>query len=257
MTATTQESDALYHDPRLADFYDLDNGWYDDTRTCLKLSEGAASVLDLGCGTGLLASAIAKEFAIAQSGARVTGVDPAPAMLDIARRRDGGTAVTWVEGDGRSVRLNERFDFILMTGHAFQCLLTDADQLALLKTIAAHLTPTGRFIFDSRNPKGREWLEWNPKASHRFVTHPKHGQVESWNDYTYDEPTGVVTYGTYYRLGNGDLLAAKSKIRFGSQENLARLIAEAGLAVDRWMGDWLGADYTPASKEIIPLGRLA
>jgi SAM-dependent methyltransferase len=250
MTASEKASDALYHDPRLADFYDLDNGWYDDTRTCLKLSEGAASVLDLGCGTGLLASAIA------QTGARVTGVDPAPAMLDIARHRDGGDRVTWVEGDGRSVRLNERFDFILMTGHAFQCLLTDADQLALLKTIAAHLAPQGRFIFDSRNPVKREWEEWGEADSHRFVTHPKHGKVESWNDAAYDAPTGIVTYGTYYRLGNGDLLAAKSKIRFSAQESLAQLIAEAGLTVDRWMGNWLGADYTPASKEIIPLGRL-
>ena len=250
MSQSAKVSDALYHDPRLADFYDLDNGWYDDTRTCLKLSEGVASVLDLGCGTGLLASAIAER------GARVTGVDPAPAMLDIARKRPGGDRVTWIEGDGRSVRLNDRFDFILMTGHAFQCLLTDEDQLALLKTIAAHLTPTGRFIFDSRNPKGREWLEWSPKESHRFVEHPKHGKVESWNDYAYDEPTGVVTYGTYYRLGNGDLLAAKSQIRFGPQPRLAELIAEAGLTVDRWMGDWQGGDYTADAKEIIPLGRL-
>jgi SAM-dependent methyltransferase len=250
MFQSADGSDLLYHDPRLVDFYDIDNGWYDDTRTCLKLAQGVASVLDLGCGTGLLASAIA------QTGARVTGVDPAPAMLDIARHRDGGDRVTWVEGDGRKVRLNQRFDFILMTGHAFQCLLTDADQLALLQTIAVHLTPTGRFIFDSRNPKGREWLEWSPKKSHRFVTHPKHGQVESWNDYAYDEPSGIVTYGTYYRLGNGDLLAAKSDIRFSPQESLARLITQAGLTIDRWMGDWQGGDYTPDAKEIIPLGRL-
>ncbi|WP_374656333.1 trans-aconitate 2-methyltransferase [Dongia sp.] len=247
---TTAESDALYNDPRLADFYDIDNGWYDDTRACLRLSEGLVSVLDLGCGTGLLASAIAG------GGAAVTGVDPAAAMLEIARRREGGDRVTWVEGDGRSVRLGRQFDLIVMTGHAFQCLLTDADQLALLKTIAAHLSLQGRFIFDSRNPKGRAWLEWNPKASHRFVEHPKHGRVESWNDYAYDEASGVVTYGTYYRLGSGELLAAKSKIRFSPKDHLARLIAQAGLTVDHWFGDWQDGDYTPDAKEIIPLGRL-
>lgn len=247
---TNQTIDALYNDPRLADFYDIDNGWYDDTRTCLGLAHEAESVLDLGCGTGLLASAIA------QSGAAVTGVDPAAAMLEIARRREGGARVTWVEGDGRSVRLGRRFDFIVMTGHAFQCLLSDDDQLALLRTIAAHLSPQGRFIFDSRNPKGREWLEWNPKESHRFVEHPKHGKVESWNDYAYDEPTGVVTYGTYYRLGSGELLAAKSLIRFSPKEHLARLMQEAGLSVDNWFGDWQRNDYTPEAKEIIPLGRM-
>lgn len=250
MTTPRNVRDALYHDPRLADFYDLDNGWGDDTRSCLHLSEGATNVLDLGCGTGLLAAAIAER------GALVTGVDPALAMLAIARQRPGGARVTWVEGDGRLVRLDQRFDFILMTGHAFQCLLTDADQLALLVTIATHLTPQGRFIFDSRNPVKREWEDWGAGSSRRFVDHPKHGRVESWNDYAYDAVTGIVTYGTYYSLADGALLAAKSQIRFSSQPRLAQLIAQAGLAVDRWLGDWQGGAFTPDAKEIIPVGRL-
>ena len=56
---TSPGSDALYHDPRLADFYDIDNGWADDTRMCLDLAREAGSVLDFGCGTGLLAAACA------------------------------------------------------------------------------------------------------------------------------------------------------------------------------------------------------
>ncbi len=249
MIAPPAADDALYHDKRLVDFYDLDNGWGDDTRSCLHLSQSVSTVLDLGCGTGLLATAIAER------GALVTGVDPAPAMLAIARQRPGGDRVTWVEGDGRLVRLGQRFDFILMTGHAFQCLLTDADQLALLATIATHLTPQGRFIFDSRNPARREWEEWGEDPSRRFVDHSKHGRVESWNDYAYDAATGIVTYGTYYRLADGALLAAKSQIRFSSQQHLAHLIAQAGLTVDRWLGDWQGGAFTPDAKEIIPLGN--
>jgi SAM-dependent methyltransferase len=48
------------------------------------------TLLDLGCGTGLLAAAAASEAG------RVVGVDPSPAMLEVARRRCG--AVEWVEG---------------------------------------------------------------------------------------------------------------------------------------------------------------
>jgi len=48
------------------------------------------TLLDLGCGTGLLAAAAASEAG------RVVGVDPSPAMLAVARRRCG--AVEWVEG---------------------------------------------------------------------------------------------------------------------------------------------------------------
>lgn len=242
-------NDKLYHDARLADFYDHDNGWADDTQTCLRLSEKAASVLDLGCGTGLLATAIA------QRGTSVTGVDPAKAMLEIARRRDGGSLVRWVEGDSRTVRLERSFDLIVMTGHAFQCLLTDQDQLALFQTIVVHLNPMGRFIFDSRNPAKQEWREWDQTQSRRFFHHDKHGHVESWNDFVYDEGAGIVTYGTYYRLDTGEILAARSQIRFSTQQHLAALMGQAGLEVDEWMGDWRGGSYSADAKEIIPLGR--
>ena len=48
-----------------------------------------ATVVDLGCGTGLLAAAAAPEAR------RVVGVDVSPAMLEVARRRSA--AVEWVE----------------------------------------------------------------------------------------------------------------------------------------------------------------
>ncbi len=47
------------------------------------------TLVDLGCGTGLLAAAASSEAR------RIVGVDPSPAMLDIARRRSG--SVEWVE----------------------------------------------------------------------------------------------------------------------------------------------------------------
>lgn len=47
------------------------------------------TLVDLGCGTGLLAAAAASEAG------RVVGVDPSPAMLQAARRRSD--AVEWVE----------------------------------------------------------------------------------------------------------------------------------------------------------------
>jgi SAM-dependent methyltransferase len=83
-------------------------------------------------------------------GRTVFGVDPAAAMLDIARRRPGGDKVAWVHADAQSVRLGRRFDLVLLTGHAFQVFLTGEDQKAVFSTIAAHLAPEGRFIFVAR-----------------------------------------------------------------------------------------------------------
>ena len=87
--------DALYDDPALAGFYDWDNPWTSDFDWFLSLVEGARSVLDLGCGTGIFSAALAAR------GAEVVGVDPAGPMLAIARARKGGERVTWVQADAR------------------------------------------------------------------------------------------------------------------------------------------------------------
>jgi len=50
--------------------------------------DGDATLVDLGCGTGLLAAAAASEAG------RVVGVDPSPAMLELARARSDD--VEWV-----------------------------------------------------------------------------------------------------------------------------------------------------------------
>jgi SAM-dependent methyltransferase len=249
MMLSKLDDDRLYADPQLTDFYDLENGWAPDTEYCRALAQDARRVLDLGCGTGLLAAALA-------DGRDVMGVDPARAMLDVARARQGGDRVTWVEADARSFRSDRRFDLIVMTGHAFQCLLTDDDQRALLATIAHHLAPQGRFIFDSRNPALEEWREWGPAESLRDIMHPRFGATEAWNDVEQDPATGIVTYQTFYRIkSSGQILSAASRIRFAPQDVIARHIEEAGLVVDQWLGDWQGGAGHEQAKEIIPIGR--
>jgi SAM-dependent methyltransferase len=244
--------DPLYRDPRLAEFYDIDNGWGADHEYCRRLAAAADAVLDLGCGTGRLAAALALD------GRGVIGADPASAMLAIARNRPGGDRVTWVEADARHMRLGRRFDLILLTGHAFQVFLSDEDQKAVLATIAAHLAPGGRFIFDSRNPLAEEWREWGPELSRRLLHHPRYGEVEAWNDAQHDSTAGIATYRTHYRVSaTGATLSAQSQIRFTPQSRLAELIAESGLTIDRWFGGWDGSALTANSPELIPLGRLS
>lgn len=242
--------DYLYHDPALAQFYDPAHRLRLDFDYCRRLAEDVQSVLDLGCGTGELAARLADRRT-------VVGVDPAAAMLDIARRRPGGRSVTWEEADARNVRLGRQFDLVLLTGHAYQVFLTDEDQQAVLSTIARHLAPGGRFIFDTRNPDAQNWRNWTEKGAIRKFKHPSLGAVETWSDAVRDAAAGIVTYGTYYRIVTGDTrLSAASKIRFTPQERLAAMIDDAGLLVDEWLGDWKGGVFEPTSREIIPAGRL-
>lgn len=245
--------DRLYRDPVLARFYDLDNGWTEDREFCLNLAAGCASVLDLGCGTGDLAIRIADA-----TGAAVRAVDPAGAMLALARTKPGAERVRWIEADARRLDLGVRVDLVVMTGHAFQTLLGADDRAACLATIARHLHPGGRFILDSRNPDQREWEAWGPEASRRAILDPLLGPVEAWNDAAHDPASGIVTYETHYRVAaDGRRFSAVSRIAFPSLAELDAAIGAAGLRVDRWMGDWTGAPLAPDSPEMIPLGGLA
>lgn len=241
-----------YNDPDVVRFYDIENGWAEDFDFCRDLAKGRRAILDLGCGTGMLAAALAR-----RADCFVVGVDPAGAMLALAKQRCGGASVSWVLDDARTVRLNRRFDLVLLTGHAFQVFLTPDDQAATLTTIATHLAPNGRFIFDSRSPTAEAWKRWTPARSQRVIEHPRVGQVAAWNDVLQDPASGIVTYRTYYQIiAEGRVRCSQSQIAFPSREQLSLLIEEAGLEVERWMGDWSGAPWSPQAAEIIPLGRL-
>tara|TARA_R110002020_G_scaffold37828_18_gene114029 strand:+ start:1032 stop:1772 length:741 start_codon:yes stop_codon:yes gene_type:complete len=244
-------AEPLFHDPDLTRFYDIDNPWDTDKDYCLALAREATSVLDLGCGTGELAVALGE-------GRRVTGVEPAGAMLAHARRRAGAERVTWVVADARKVRLGETFDLVLMTGHAFQCLLRLEDQRALCATIAAHLAPGGVFLFDSRNPVMEEWRTWTPETTRRTIQVPEIGEIEAWNDARLEPESGTVAYDTVYREPkSGQSWQATSRLLFAGEAQIAAAIAAAGLTVHRWMGDWSGGPMTARSPEIIPVGGLA
>jgi SAM-dependent methyltransferase len=243
--------DPLYRDPRLVQFYDALNQWGPDDIFISQLAEGCRSVLDLGCGTGQLAVALAP-------GRHVTAVDPARAMLDVGRARPGGEAVEWVEADARTVRTGRRYDLIVLNGHVFQVFLTDEDQLAALRTIAAHLAPGGRFIFDTRNPAIRSWEGRTRANTVKRIDHPELGPVETWNETEFDDASGVLSYVNGFRvLATGEDLSGGASIRYTPKDRIEALLAKAGLVAERWLGDWAGGPLGPQRPEIIPIGRLA
>jgi SAM-dependent methyltransferase len=99
------------------------------------------AVLELACGTGRVA------IRLAESGARVTGLDRSPLMLDIAREKGCRLEnLAWVEADMRDFDLAERSGLVIVPGHSFQNLLAPEDQLAALRAIRRHLLPDGTLV---------------------------------------------------------------------------------------------------------------
>jgi SAM-dependent methyltransferase len=238
--------DEVFDDSLFASLYDHFNTWDVCDDFYLSLArEGGGSVLDLGCGTGMLASRIARE------GLDVTGVDPAEGMLRVARARDGGEQVTWIKAEGQALQLPGRFDLIYMTGHAFQALLTDDDAVAVLCSARDHLTDRGRLAFETRNPARKAWLAWTPDRR-RSVATAEHGSIEEFYETTVDPNTGIVGLTHHYRFADASkTIVGKSRIRFIDLDHLRRLLAMADLKPMAWYGDWNGSPITTTSREFI------
>ncbi|MEX0922326.1 MAG: methyltransferase domain-containing protein [Rhodovibrionaceae bacterium] len=240
--------DKIFTDPRLAAVYDLFNDFGADAPFYVELAGAAPKrVLEVGCGTGRLACALAAR------GHKVTGVDPAAAMLDEARRKPEAGKIAWVEGFADTLDLAARFDLIVMTGHVFQVFLEDAEILAVLVNLKRHLAEGGTLAFETRNPAAREWEAWTEDDS-ETVEHPELGPVEARWVLTSAEDR-FVTFETRTRFADGTELTAPSTLRFVTQSELAALLERAGFTEVAWYGDWDKSPLGEDKPEIIVLAR--
>lgn len=232
-----------YWNAQIAEIYDLINPWAKDSDFYLSLAgPRPCSVLDLGCGTGTLCCALAEH------GHRVAGVDPAAAMLAVARRKPHAEQVEWVESSAQSYKSQRRFDLVVMTGHAFQILLTDADALAVLETMRGHLNKGGRVAFETRNPSV-DWVgEWASRPP--LVRMLPGGRLLETLEVT-GEDGEFISFQTSYRFPHMTLTTS-STLRFPSREHVEALITRSGLVVREVFGDWDAGPFQAAhSREII------
>jgi len=237
-----------YQHAQIAEIYDLANPWAHDSDFYLSLAgPRPCNVLDLGCGTGILCCALAER------GHRVTGVDPAAAMLAVARSKPHAQQVEWVESSAQNFKAHRRFDLIVMTGHAFQILPTDADALAVLGNMRGHLKERGRVAFETRNPR----VDWAGEWAARVRTLPG-GQVLETLEITGKHNDGeFISFQTTYRLPRATLTTS-STLRFASREHVEALITRSGLVVRDLFGDWDAAPFHAArSREIIFIAEIA
>jgi ubiquinone/menaquinone biosynthesis C-methylase UbiE len=239
----------IYTDPRLAACYDAANPPESFYAHYLALAGDAPkTILDMGCGTGRLA------VALAERGHRVTGADPSAGMMQVARKRPGAGSVRWIDSDAKSLALDTRFDLIVMTGNVFQVFLDDADIRTTLRALRRHLAPGGQLAFETRNPLIEEWRGWTPALTRETIEVPGVGAVEVHYDIAEVEGA-FVTYETHYRFGPDDVAVGRDTLRFVRQEELATLLAEAGFTDVTWFGDWDRAPLTPSSPEFVVVAR--
>lgn len=258
MSAEVSRVDEGYDDPRLAALYDAECPWHAQDDFYLALDLAADSVLDVGCGTG---SRLVRAREVGHAG-RLVGVDPAVGMLQVARTKSD--RVEWVYGDAQTVDLGARFGLVTMTGHAFQCLLGDADIRAALASFRRHLDTGGRFAFESRNPDHRGWESWTAAASRGRFESPDGAAYETWVDL--QEVSGEfvrfrsVTRWLAEPAGRRSAPAgwqqeATSTLRFLPADHLRDAVQAAGFEIEGWYGDWDRAPVAAERPEIVVVAR--
>jgi SAM-dependent methyltransferase len=243
---------SLFDDPSYAACYDAFFPWEerDDFHFYLPLIMEARSVLDVGCGTGMLLHH-AREAGYT---GRLTGLDPAEGMLTRARRR---TDIEWVRGDLTSVSYAGEFDLVVMTGHAFQELTAEADLRAALAAVAAALTGGGAFAFETRNPAARGWEHWHSEYALSIPDPEGSGGVVRMTIEPDAAVSGDVVYATTRLTGPAwpGLRTIRSALRFLDADQVTGVLSEAGLTVAERYGDFDRSPLTAGSPEIVTIAR--
>jgi SAM-dependent methyltransferase len=240
-------ADAVFEQPRLAAIYDALDPDRGDLDAYLSIARelGARSVLDIGCGTGTFACALAAE------GFEVIGVDPAAAMLTVARGKTGADRVTWIHGVATDLPPLE-VDLATMTGNVAQVFLDDDEWFGTLVAIREALRPGGHLVFESRRPERRGWLEWNREASFSSIEIEGVGLVDSWYDVVDVSLPFVRFRGTIVFHEDGTELRSDSTLRFRTRDEIVDSLGEAGYRVD----DVRDAPDRPGKEHVFVAARL-
>lgn len=224
---TAHVVDSIFGHPRLAEIYDALEADRRDLDAYVVIAEelGAGSALDIGCGTGTFACLLAAR------GMEVTGLDPANASLDIARRKPGANTVRWIAGDVTALPPMQ-VDLVTMTGNVAQVFTSDTAWRTALDAAYDALRPGGHLVFETRDPRRQAWRTWTREHSIRRTEVPGVGTVESWVCLV-DVGLPFVRFRWTYRFeSDGTVLTSDSTIRFRSPAQVEASLRNAGLVID-------------------------
>lgn len=220
-----------FNHPRLAPLYDLFDGSREDLQPYIDMAEAlsASCVVDVGCGTGVLACLLA------QRGKNVVGVDPAAASLEVARAKTFSERVTWLQGDASAVP-DVAADMAVMTANVAQVFKTDEEWHTNLHHIHRALRPGGTLMFEARDPTARAWESWTKDKTFREVKIEGAGQVSLWCEVLKVEGPLVTFQWTFLFADEGAELVSTSTLRFRTRQQIEQSLQDTGFTVGEVRG---------------------
>lgn len=238
-----------FESPSLVELYEAFNPWgrSDDFFLSVANEQPGSDVLDLGCGTGQLT------MQLAEAGHTVTGIEPARASLNVARRKPRAERVAWIHGLAANAPANA-FDLVLMTSHVAQFMTGDDEWQDTLRHLHRALRPGGRLVFDSRDPAERDWEGWIPE-DRTEVTLPDGRKVLNWTEVT--NVTGeCVSYTHHFQFSETTAKGlSHSTLRFRPEATLRETLDAAAFDVEAIYGGWKREAVGHGDGEFIVFAR--
>ena len=167
---------------RFSEIYDL-LGFHRFSRRCLEKTEEflahtglcVTRLLDLACGTGHYAAALARR------GVEVVGVDQSAGMLKCAERnaRSLRKPPEWRQASLTRFAAPGRFELITCWFDSLNHLSTDLELLACFRRARKHLAPGGALLFDVNTPAAfrERWTMSQYRSTSGYVVH-EHGLAD-------------------------------------------------------------------------------
>jgi SAM-dependent methyltransferase len=209
-------------------------------------------VLEIGCGTGRVL------IPTAQAGIEILGLDAAPSMLSICRKKLSGEplqvqakVLDLVEADMRAFELGRKFSLVTIPFRPFQHLLTVEDQLNALRSIQRHLVVGGKLILDIFNPSLSYLTDEQFLAEHgdepEFTTADgrkviRRARIIS-RDYFNQITDNELTYYVTHTDGREERLVHRFPMRYLFRFEAEHLLERCGFSVEEIYADYDKSPY--------------
>lgn len=248
-------SQTLYNWP---DYYDWTSEGLDHDITYYTdlAKESGGPVLELGCGTGRVSLAIAKE------GIQVVGMDQSKSMLKQAEEKSVGMGLTeqvqWIEADMTQFNLEKKFPLIIIPYRSFLHLTSVKEQISTLKQVRCHLTDNGCFAFNVFVPHLTDLVAMEGTQHFRgvFPIPGTEDEVEVYDATSFDHFHQLVYVIRYYErfAPNGKSLhriKTEMKFRYIYPTELHHLLTLCGFRIVKRYGTFTREIFRAESKELI------
>jgi SAM-dependent methyltransferase len=205
--------------------------------------EAGLAVLDVGCGHGRISNALAER------GARVTGLDASSYFLDMARRDANarGLDTIFVQGDMRSLEWVNTFEAVLIWFTTFG-YFSDDDNARVATCAARTLRPGGRLLIEQIN---RYALLRGGLPSSHVVTRDDDLMI----DHVHYDALADRSVTERIVVRGGKVERSKFSIRLYSPAELTRLLGEAGFRSFAVFGQD-GQPFTLYGNRMIVVGTM-